>query len=87
MEQELAFIDTLNRAIRAGSSRTRTSGPSRSSRISLDRDLDYRSKMDRRPALIEELREYGKTKCRWFLKERGAQAPLVAQSQQQSTAV
>ena len=34
-----------------------------------------RSKMDRRPACIEELREYGKTKCRWFLKERGMKRP------------
>jgi hypothetical protein len=41
--------------------------------------------MDRRPAFIEELREYGKTKCRWFLKERGAKPPFIAQSQQQST--
>ena len=74
---------------RSSRSSTPSTGPSRGgqlkdpnfrpiqvSRISLDRELDYRSKMDRRPAFIEELREYGKTKCRWFLKEREAKRPL-----------
>jgi len=86
MEQELAFIDTLNRAIRAGRLTDTNFRPIQVSRISLDRELDHRSKMDRRPAFIEELREYGKTKCRWFLKEREAKPPVFAQSQQ-STAV
>ena len=40
------------------------------SRIPLDRELGYRSKLDRRPEFLEELREYGRTKSRWFLKER-----------------
>ncbi len=85
MEQELAFIDTLNRAINNGRLKDPNFRPIQVSRISLDRELDSRSKMDRRPAFIEELREYGKTKCRWFLKERGAKPPFVAQSQQQPT--
>ena len=85
MEQELAFIDSLNRAIRAGRLADTNFRPIQVSRIALDRELDHRSKMDRRPAFIEELREYGRTKCRWFLKERGAKPPFVAQSQQQPT--
>ena len=36
----------------------------------MDRELGYRSKLDRSPALLDELREFGKTKCRWFLKQR-----------------
>ena len=87
MEQELAFIDTLNRAIRAGRLSDLNFRPIQVSRISLDRELDHRSKMDRRPAFIDELREYGKTKCRWFLKEREAKPPSVAPTQQQPTAV
>ena len=57
------------------------------SRIALDRELSYRSKLDRRPELLDELREYGKTKCRWFLKEREAKRPPMMSSSQQSTAV
>jgi hypothetical protein len=39
----------------------------------MDRELGYRSKMDRSPALLDELREFGKTKCRWFLKQRASE--------------
>ena len=39
-------------------------------RIHLDRDLGYASKLDRKPEFLDELREYGKSKARWFLKER-----------------
>jgi hypothetical protein len=39
-------------------------------RIQLDRELDYRSKLDRRPELLEQLREYGKAKWHWFAEER-----------------
>jgi hypothetical protein len=70
MEQELTFIDMINRAIAAGSLKDPRFHPIVASRISLDRDLDYRSKLDRRAELLEELRELGRTKARWFLKER-----------------
>jgi NTE family protein len=74
MEQELNFIDEINRAISAG----RISDPkvrrTQVTRIALDRELSYRSKLDRRPELLEELREYGRTKVRWFLKERESRA-------------
>jgi NTE family protein len=82
MEQELTFIDTINRAIAKGGITDPLFRPIRVSRISLDRDLGYRSKMDRRLVLLEELREYGKTKVRWFLKERAStqtNAPAVEQ--------
>ena len=82
MEQELQFIDTLNRAIRRGRLSDPNFHPIEISRIPLDRELPYRSKLDRRPELIEELREYGKTKCRWFLRERqNKQAPVNHQQQ------
>jgi hypothetical protein len=42
--------------------------------------------MDRRPEFLDELREYGRTKCRWFLRERLA-SPPVAGPPQQSTAI
>ncbi len=70
MEQELNFIERINRAIAQGKITDGTFRPIRVARISLDRELNYRSKMDRRRELMEELREYGRTKTRWFLKER-----------------
>jgi NTE family protein len=72
MEQELVFIDMLNRAIAKGTLKDARFRPIRVSRIALDRDLDYRSKLDRQPALLEELRELGRTKVRWFFRERAA---------------
>jgi len=70
MEQELTFIDMINRAIANGGLTDPRFRPIRVSRISLDRDLNYRSKLDRRSEFLEELRELGRTKARWFLKER-----------------
>lgn len=70
MEQELTFINMINRAIARGSLKDPRFRPIRASRIALDRDLGYRSKLDRRAELLEELRELGRTKARWFLKER-----------------
>ncbi|MGD0041366.1 MAG: hypothetical protein ABSE84_13250, partial [Isosphaeraceae bacterium] len=39
-------------------------------RTHLDRDLGYSSKLDRKREFLDELMEYGKSKARWFLKER-----------------
>jgi hypothetical protein len=44
----------------------------------LDRDLGYRSKLDRRPEFLTELKEYGKTKSRWFLQDRESKKYAVA---------
>jgi NTE family protein len=70
MEQELGFIDTINRAIAQGRIADPNLRPVQVSRIPLDRELEYRSKVDRGREFLEELREFGRTKWRWFLKER-----------------
>lgn len=70
MEQELRFIEVINAAIAQGRLTDTKYRPIRIKRIALDRELSYRSKVDRRPELLEELREYGRTKWRWFLKDR-----------------
>jgi NTE family protein len=70
MEQELRFIEVINRAIAKGVLTDPRFRPIRVTRIALDRELDYRSKLDRRPELLEELRIYGRAKWRGFLKER-----------------
>jgi NTE family protein len=70
MVQELAFIDAINRGLARGVIIDPRYRPIEVSRIMLDRDLDYRSKLDRRPELINELMEYGKMKWRWFLEDR-----------------
>jgi NTE family protein len=70
MVQELAFIEAINRAIARGVIADPKYRPIQVSRIALERDLNYRSKLDRRPELLEELMQYGRTKWRWFLKER-----------------
>lgn len=84
MEQELRFIETLNRSIRQGRLSDPSIRPIEVLRIALDRELNYRSKLDRRPELLDDLREYGKTKCRWFLRERLAKSPPETAQPQQS---
>jgi NTE family protein len=70
MEQELIFIEMINRAVAEGRLKDTNYHAIDVGRIPLDRDLGYRSKLDRRPELLEELRLYGNAKARWFLKER-----------------
>jgi NTE family protein len=70
MEQELAFIEMLNQAIKDKKLTNSIYHRIDVERIALDRELGYRSKLDRSATLLDELREYGKTKCRWFLKQR-----------------
>jgi NTE family protein len=70
MEQELTIIAANNRAIAEGRLKQPKYGPIHIARIPLDRDLGYRSKLDRRPEFLRELMEYGRTKARWFLQER-----------------
>ena len=59
MEQELAFIEMLNRAIASGKLTDSKYHRIHVERIPMDRELGYRSKMDRSPALLDELREFG----------------------------
>jgi NTE family protein len=70
MEQELRLIEMVNRLIAQGKLKDPKYHPIHVSRIALDRDLEYSTKLDRWPAFLNELREYGKAKARWFLKER-----------------
>jgi NTE family protein len=70
MEQELRLIEMINHLIAAGKLNDPKYHPIHVARIALDRDLDYCSKLDRRPAFLDDLREYGRAKARWFLKER-----------------
>jgi NTE family protein len=70
MEQELKFIEFVNRSLRSGLIDGEKFRPVEVLRLPLDRDLDSRSKLDRRPEFLKELMEYGRAKSRWFLKER-----------------
>jgi NTE family protein len=70
MEQELSFIERLNQGIASGVVDRTRYRPIHVSRLPLERELGYRSKLDRRPGFLQELREHGRTKARWFLKER-----------------
>ena len=70
MEQELTLIEMINRLIAQGKLVDPKYHPIHVARILLDRDLNYSTKLDRWPAFLDELREYGKSKARWFLKER-----------------
>ena len=78
MEQELGFIETFNRAIAKGAVQDPNLRRIRISRIALDRNLHSRSKLDRRPELLGELQQYGKTKSRWFLRERDSAVAATA---------
>jgi NTE family protein len=70
MEQELRFIQFVNRSLRSGLIDRKKFRPVEVLRLPLDRDLGYQSKLDRRPGFLKELMEYGRAKSRWFLKER-----------------
>jgi NTE family protein len=70
LEQELRVIELINRLLASGKVNDSRFHPIHVGRIVLDRDLDYASKLDRRPAFLEELIDYGNAKGRGFLKER-----------------
>ena len=70
MEQELRFIEVINRAIAQGKINDSGFRPVRIERIALDRDLGYRTKLDRRAEMLDDLRDYGKAKGRRFLRTR-----------------
>jgi NTE family protein len=70
--QELKFIEKINHAIAEGALNDPRYRPIHVERIGLDRDLGYRSKLDRGREKLEQLRAYGQAKWRWFLREREA---------------
>ena len=59
MEQELAIIELMNRLLAEGKLNDPKYHPIHVARIKLDRDLDYSSKLDRRPAFLKELMDHG----------------------------
>jgi len=70
LEQELRIIEMMNRLVAKGMINAPKYHPIHVARIVLDRELDFASKLDRRPAFLSDLREYGRAKARVFLKER-----------------
>jgi NTE family protein len=74
LEQELRLIEMINRLLATGKVRDPKYHPIHVGRIELDRDFDYASKLDRRPAFLEELIDYGNAKARGFLRERQGRA-------------
>lgn len=70
MMQELKFIRMINRGIARGMFRDTKYRPIEIRRIAMEQDLGYRSKLDRRPELLCQLRSYGQTQARIFLKDR-----------------
>jgi NTE family protein len=72
MVQELAFIESINKAIIRGALVDPKYRVIEVERIRLDRELNYRSKFDRRPELLLDLIHYGHAKWRWFLKDRAS---------------
>ncbi len=78
MEQELNQIAQINRLIALGHLSGTKYHPIQVHRIRLEQDLDYSSKLDRRPAFLEELRQYGHAQARWFLDERAGDLATAA---------
>jgi NTE family protein len=76
--QELAFIEAINRAIARGALVDPKYRLIEVERIRLDRELNYRSKFDRRPDLLLDLIHYGQAKWRWFLQERASKSYAVS---------
>jgi NTE family protein len=70
LEQEIRVIQMMNRLLANGSIVASKYHPIHVARITLDRELDYASKLDRRPEFLTDLREYGRAKARMFVKER-----------------
>ena len=70
LEQELEIVEMVNRLLAQGKLKDEKYHPIHVSRIALEQDLDYASKLDRRPDFLDELMAHGKARARWFLKER-----------------
>jgi NTE family protein len=70
MEQELRFIESINRAIASGTISDPRRRMIRIKRIVLDRALHSRTKLDRNAELLSDLLAYGQAKSKWFLRER-----------------
>lgn len=70
LEQELTLIEMINRLIAKGVLTDPRYHPIHIARLTFDSELGYETKLDRRPEFLAELRLHGKSKARWFLKDR-----------------
>ena len=70
MIQELHFIETINHAVESGLLTDTKYRVVEVEAIQLDRELDYRTKLDRAPEFLRELMDYGQAKWRWFAADR-----------------
>jgi len=74
--QELVFIDAINRAIERGTLSDPKYQVIQVERIYLDRELHYRTKLDRNPDFLRDLMDYGQAKWRTFARDR-TEAPQL----------
>jgi NTE family protein len=72
LEQEIGIVEMVNRLLAKGKLVDPKYHPISVGRIALEDDLVYASKLDRRPAFLNNLMAHGQAKARWFLKEREA---------------
>ena len=84
--QETFFIDAINRAIARGDITNRRYRHIQVENINLDRVMNYRTKLDRSPELLNDLMQYGQRKWREFtqrreLREHGEQRDQSAAAQ------
>lgn len=73
LEQELRFVEKINELLRENMLTPKGKKkykPITLFRITLKRELDYASKLDRSPDFIENLMAYGEAEARRFLEER-----------------
>jgi NTE family protein len=70
VEQELRHIESINRSIARGYVTDPKFRPIHIGRVRMERELGYKSKLDRRPEFLTELMEFGAAKARLFLRER-----------------
>jgi len=69
LNQEISSIEAFNRWLQKGHFSTDRYKYVKIRKIELDLPLDYSSKLDRSPAFIRKLMNYGEEKARVFLKE------------------
>ena len=67
LERDLRFIERINRLVEQGALTSDKYASIKIRRIVMRRDLDYASKLDRRPTFIRELMDYGEAEADTFL--------------------
>ena len=67
LERDVMFVERINQFLEAGALQSGAHTPTKIRRIIMNRDLDYASKLDRRPGFIRELMDYGEEEAEMFL--------------------